>query len=349
MRGKHVNIPIFIPHLGCPNTCVFCNQRMISGREAFDLRSVSDTVDAVLSTVDLSVTDVEIAYFGGSFTGIDRDLMRRLLEIADSYCKRGLVRGIRVSTRPDYIDRDVLDILAGFPISAVELGVQSASDCVLTASKRGHTRSDTERAISLLREYGIHCVGQMMIGLPSSTIEDELATARLLISSRVSAVRIYPTVVFRNTALEEMTERGEYTPLTLRDAVLRASEVFALFVRAGTPVIRIGLCANDALVDPDSYRAGPNHPALGELVIGAYYHYEIIRKIKLLAAETKGRTLALSVPPGCTSVVIGQRACYKNQLLQIYGLKRITVCEDERIPPYTVEVQLVTLQNISKG
>lgn len=342
MQKRHVNIPIFIPHFGCPNTCVFCNQRMISGRESFDPRSVNDTVDAVLSTVDPAVSDVEIAYFGGSFTGIDRDLMRQLLRIADSYCKRGLVQGIRLSTRPDYIDRDVLDILASFPISAVELGIQSVSERVLIESERGHTLNDTERAISLLREYGMPCVGQMMIGLPSSTLEDELATARLLISSSVSAVRIYPTVVFRNTALEKMTERGEYTPLTLRDAVLRTSEVFSLFVRAGIPVIRIGLCANDALVDPDSYCAGPNHPALGELVIGAYYYQEIIRKIELPATETRGRTLILSVPPGYTSIVIGQRACYKNQLLQIYGLRKIAVHEDERIPPYTVGVQLVT-------
>ena len=209
---KHANIPIFIPHLGCPNQCVFCNQRTISGVNKFDISRVSAQIDEALATVDPSC-EVEIAFFGGSFTGIDRELMISLLEIAYDYIKRGKVSSVRCSTRPDYISDDILNILKKYGVKTVELGLQSASDKVLLKSKRGHTAYDEERACKMIVNAGLDLVGQMMIGLPGSTLEDELQTARFIVKSGAKGARIYPTVVFYDTELCEMSRRGEYTPL----------------------------------------------------------------------------------------------------------------------------------------
>ena len=146
---KHINIPIFIPHLGCPNNCVFCNQRSISGRQSFDPSDTERQIDEVIATLP-SDTEREIAFFGGSFTGIDRELMIYLLEIAKQYVDRGLVSGIRLSTRPDYIDTERLEILKKYGVTAVELGLQSMDGEVLSASKRGHSTEDAERACALI-------------------------------------------------------------------------------------------------------------------------------------------------------------------------------------------------------
>ena len=159
---KHINIPIFIPHMGCPNDCVFCNQRTISGRQSFDFGTVVSQIEEALSTVSKE-TECEIAFFGGSFTGIDRELMISLLDVAKRYTDSGKVSGIRLSTRPDYIDREVLDILSKYKISAIELGLQSMVDDVLLASKRGHSVKQAEDACRLIKEYGFSLVGQMMI------------------------------------------------------------------------------------------------------------------------------------------------------------------------------------------
>ena len=238
---KHANIPIFIPHLGCPNQCVFCNQRTISGVESFDISSVDKQIKEALSTI--GSIETEIAFFGGSFTGIDRDLMIRLLEIAKKYVKSGEVSSIRCSTRPDYINEEILDILKEYSVKTIELGLQSSSDKVLDLTKRGHTFEDEMRAVTLIKDYGFDLVGQMMIGLPGSGIEDEIETARFIVNSKASGARIYPTVVFKNTELCDMSALGIYTPISIDDAVKRASMALDIFIKAGIPVIRIGLCA----------------------------------------------------------------------------------------------------------
>ena len=167
---KHANIPIFIPHLGCPNQCVFCNQRSISGVDEFNPESVTDIIESALATIGEGV-DVEIAFFGGSFTGIDRPLMIRLLEIANSYLVSGKISGIRCSTRPDYISREILDELKKYGMTVIELGLQSIDDSVLSLTKRGHTSDSAMRACKMIKERGFDLIGQMMIGLPDSTLE----------------------------------------------------------------------------------------------------------------------------------------------------------------------------------
>ena len=215
---RHINIPLFIPHRGCPNQCVFCNQRTISGVTAYDPSSFSTVIEESLSTLD-SDCDVEIAFFGGSFTGIDRSEMVSLLELAYSYVKDGRVKSIRCSTRPDYIDSDVLDILEKYGVATVELGLQSTSESVLSLTRRGHGFASEERAAKMITERGIALVGQMMVGLPGSSLADELETADFIIRSGASAARIYPTVVFHDTELCDMAKRGEYKPLSIDDAI----------------------------------------------------------------------------------------------------------------------------------
>ena len=245
---KHRNIPIFVPHLGCPNTCVFCNQRKISGCEKADFSSVSNEIEEALSTIP-DGTDVQIAFFGGSFTGIDRSDMIYLLETAKKFIDGGRVESIRLSTRPDYIDEEILDILSRYGVKTVELGIQSMDDAVLSASGRGHTAAQTEHACSLITSRGFELVGQMMTGLPSSTLEAELYTAKRICEMGATGARIYPTVVFKGTELHSMMERGEYESRELERVVDEGAAVLAVFIENGVSVIRVGLQSSELLTE----------------------------------------------------------------------------------------------------
>ena len=333
---KHINIPIFIPHLGCPNQCVFCNQRSISGVQEFDEDSIFSIIDTALSTVP-SDTEAEIAFFGGSFTGIDRGLMVRLLEAAYGYVKAGRVIGIRCSTRPDYIDAEVLTILKKYAVNVIELGLQSSSDEVLTLSKRGHDRKAEERACKMIVDYGFQLVGQMMIGLPGSTAESEEETADFIIASGASAARIYPTVVFRDTELCHMTEIGMYTPLSLDEAVNRTANVLIKLKCAGIDVIRVGLCATENLESDKTYFAGPNHPALGELVENEVYYRLIKNEINKIP-DTAEKEFTVLVAKGEMSKAVGQKRKNKIRLAKELGLSDIRFSEDGTVYPYTVRV-----------
>ena len=331
---RHVNIPIFIPHLGCPNQCVFCNQRTISGVEKFDPEKVREQIDLALETIEADA-DVEIAFFGGSFTGIDRELMVELLDIGYSYIKTDRVRSLRCSTRPDYIDEEIIGILKRYGVKTVELGLQSSCNHVLEKSKRGHYFEAEKRFCQMIVESGLDLVGQMMIGLPGADLDSELETARFIINAGARAARIYPTVVFRETELCQMTYDGEYTPLSLDDAITRSAKVLSLFIDAGVEVIRIGLQASEGLERQDSYVAGPNHPALGELIIGEYY-YEKILNILSEAKVAFDEHITILVKPGSLSKAIGQNAKNKARLKAVY--KNIRFAESDGLMEYEVSV-----------
>ena len=331
---RHVNIPIFIPHLGCPNQCVFCNQRTISGVEKFDPENVREQINLALETIE-DDAEVEIAFFGGSFTGIDRELMVELLDIGYSYVEADRVKSLRCSTRPDYIDEEIIGILKNYGVKTVELGLQSSCNSVLEKSKRGHYFEAEEKSCRLIVESGLELVGQMMIGLPGSDLDSELETARFIINAGARAARIYPTVVFRETELCQMTYDGEYTPLSLEDAISRSAKVLSLFVDAGVEVIRIGLQASEGLESKDSYVAGPNHPALGELIIGEYY-YEKILNILSTANYAFDEHITVLVKPGSLSKAIGQNAKNKTRLKAVY--KNIRFAESDGLKEYEVSV-----------
>ena len=332
---RHVNIPIFIPHLGCPNKCVFCNQRSISGVEEFKPDSVRYIIEDALSTIDYE-DHVEIAFFGGSFTGIGRELMISLLEIGYSYIQSGRVNSIRCSTRPDYISDEILDILERYGVKTIELGLQSSSDEVLENAKRGHNFEAEQHGCKLIVDRGFNLVGQMMIGLPSSDIESEIQTAEFIIGCGASGARIYPTVVFRDTELCQLAMQGDYVPLEFDDAIKRSAAVLEKFVDAGVEVIRIGLQASDNLSNENYYFAGPNHPSLGEYVIGEFYYNKIIKLIKEQACFEQNE-LIVNVAKGRLSQAIGQNKRNKIRLAEKF--KKVCFVENENLCGYEILVQ----------
>lgn len=336
--SRHINIPVFIPHLGCPNQCVFCNQRTISGTERFDIEDVRRTIDAALTTVAPD-DECEIAFFGGSFTGIDRELMLRLLSISDEYYDKGYIHSVRCSTRPDYIDEEIIEILKQHHVMTVELGLQSTDNAVLVMTKRGHNFAHEDRACKLITSSGIDLVGQMMIGLPGATAESELETARFIVRSGAVAARIYPTVVFKETPLCNMSRDGEYEPLTVEEAVERSARVLEIFVSSGVNVIRIGLCSSENLSSEDKYFAGPNHPALGEMVESRVYYYRILNEIERQGFAGCGG-VTISVPRGALSKAIGQKKANKRLISEQSGIRfqGLHFVEDSSLDEYSVTV-----------
>ncbi|MBE6537365.1 MAG: radical SAM protein [Ruminococcaceae bacterium] len=340
MKKRHINIPIFIPHLGCPNNCTFCNQKTISGVKEFVPESVIPIIEEALSTAS-ETDDVEIAFFGGSFTGIDRDLMENLLFIANSYLKRGRINSIRCSTRPDYINDEIIDILKRHGVDTVELGLQSISDKVLSTCSRGHSFDDEINACKKIISSGIKLGGQMMIGLPDSTLEDEIKTARFIAEVGASEARIYPTIVFRDTELCNSMQRGEYTPLTVDEAVTRSAAAFKVFVENGVKVLRIGLCDSDNLHSDGTYVAGPNEAAIGEMVISHYYAGLIDDKLKALNLNFENKhELFIHVPTGHVSKVVGQHRKNKIRLLKEYGFSVVKVIESDDVSEYDVFLRI---------
>ncbi len=312
MNKKHANIPIFIPHEGCPNGCVFCNQKKITGTDGSACRDITPEIEKALETIDTRLCDTEIAFFGGSFTGIDRNLMIRLLESAFRFIKDGRVKSIRLSTRPDYIDVEILDILSDYGVKHIELGIQSASDKVLAASKRGHTAKVAKEACRMIVEKGFVLGGQMMIGLPCSTLSDELDTARMICEMQAGEARIYPTVVFYETELCEMAKRREYIPLELKDAVKRTAACYRVFLENNVKVLRVGLQSSENLSDGTKVFAGANHPALGELCEGEVY-LDIIKE-SISKKTPSGTTLVIEAPFGEVSKVSGHKKENKNAI-----------------------------------
>jgi len=334
---RNINVPIFIPHLGCPNDCVFCNQRTISGHLNFDIKAAEHELDTALSTIP-DDAHVEIAFFGGSFTGIDRSDMIALLDTAAARIADGKAESIRLSTRPDYISDEILGILSRYPVKVIELGLQSLSDRVLNASKRGHTAKDAENACRLIKQAGFTLVGQMMLGLPLSARDDEIMTAKLICEYGCDAARIYPTAVLCATELAEMTKRGEYTPLTLDEAVSRAADVLEVFIPNRVKVIRLGLCASDLLFD--ELAAGEYHAAIGELAYSEYY-MRMIRRLLDFHGDISGKALRINVPMGEVSKVIGQKR--KNKLLTLseYNVKSVSVIENPALKEYNIHIEVI--------
>ena len=322
--SRHINIPIFVPHLGCPHQCSFCNQRSISGRQAFSLEEVEKTVEASLSTA--AGAEVEIAFFGGSFTGIDRSLMIEILSRVQPYLKNGAVSSLRCSTRPDYINEEVLEILSRYGMKTVELGIQSMNNEVLSVSHRGHTAAQSEYAARLLVERGFSFVGQMMVGLPGASPESEKETAERICALGAVGARVYPTVVFRKTPLCAEAEAGLYRPLSLPEAVSRAADCVEIFRARDVKLLRVGLQSSESLSDPEEVFGGPVHSAMGELVESEIYKRKLV---SLLQNEKKAPCLRIFVAKGCASAAVGQNRSNKSYLCQKFGFRRVTVEECE--------------------
>ena len=270
---KHATIPIFIPMQGCPYDCVFCNQPKITGQAAvMPDKEIIHKIESHLETLVGRRGKVEIAFFGGSFTGLPIDLQKHYLGLAQPYLTEKQVTGIRLSTRPDYINENNLGMLKDHGVTTIELGVQSMDDEVLQLSGRGHTAGDVRKAAAMVKAAGFSLVLQMMPGLPGDTLEKTTHTANKIIALGADATRIYPTLVIKDTRLEKLFYENEFTPLTLDEAVHWCSAIVPLFETAGVTILRLGLHASEGLLFGRELVAGPFHQAFGEMVYSQIWH-----------------------------------------------------------------------------
>lgn len=266
---KQTNLSIFIPHYGCPNCCSFCNQRYISGTEnPPTTKEVEDILSGQVQRLKETETIAEIAFFGGSFTAIEREYMTSLLKIAHSFVESypEVYSGIRCSTRPDCIDREILDILKQYAVTTIELGAQSMDDAVLNANRRGHDSNAVRNAASLIKEYGFKLGLQMMTGLYMDTPEKSLNTAQEFINLGAEVVRIYPTVIIKGTYLGELFEKGEYESFGFDETIDLCAKLLTMFENESIPVIRLGLHSGGGL--SGNILGGVYHPALREITEG---------------------------------------------------------------------------------
>ena len=257
----HYTIPFFIPHHGCPHQCVFCNQKRITGFDDVNPEHIIKKVEKYLSTIPETAERIEVGFFGGSFTGLPLNEQENYLKCVQSFWNEKRIHGIRLSTRPDFINEERLDFLKRYNVSRIELGVQSMSDKVLQVSKRGHTAKDVEIASQLIIENEFMLGHQMMIGLPESTWEDEFYTARRIKELGASEVRIYPVLVIKNTELADMYSSGNYMPLDEDTALLRSAKLIEYFKSNNIKVIRCGLHPSEELLNGSGFLAGPFHPS----------------------------------------------------------------------------------------
>ncbi|HNX44251.1 MAG TPA: radical SAM protein [Bacteroidales bacterium] len=314
MTPRHFAIPVFVPELACPNRCVFCNQRNISGTMAMPQPDeVAGIIEKHLATIPPD-SETEIGFFGGNFTGIEPSLQQSFLEIAEKYVRAGKAKSIRLSTRPDYIDDRRLSLLKQFSVQNIELGAQSLDGEVLRLSGRGHTVYDVEKASELILENGFRLGLQMMTGLPGDTPARSVATARKIVALGASDTRIYPTLVIRDTELEKMYHAGSYVPLSLDEAVESAAVIAGIFEEAGVKILRIGLHPSEGLLSGESLVAGPFHVAFGELVATAQWSAIFRQK---LAGNSSGvnENLLAEVPPGQINAAVGHKSLNKKMLL----------------------------------
>lgn len=309
---QHFTIPVFIPMQGCPHACVFCDQRKItSGNEAPDDIGIIKRIEKHLETIPRHNSKIEIGFFGGSFTGLTIERQKHYLNLVQPWLKSGIISGMRLSTRPDYINDNILQILKDFGVNTIELGAQSLDNEVLQLAGRRHTSEQVRQAAALIKRSGFSLGLQMMLGLPGDTFQKSINTAKGIISSGADCTRIYPTLVVQNTDLEIIYKKGEYQPLTLDEAVEWCSSIVLLFEEAKVKILRIGLHPGEGMIHGNDIIAGPFHVAFGELV-----HTALWKDVLLKIPEDPSAAITVFVNPGQLNSAIGHKGSNKKLLQQ---------------------------------
>ncbi|MDO5303806.1 MAG: radical SAM protein [Clostridia bacterium] len=347
---KHAIIPIFIPHKGCPNDCVFCNQKKITARNGkVTMEDVINTIETYLSTLEeSSVETIEVAFFGGSFTGIPMEEQSAFLSVAKEYKDRGRIDKIHMSTRPDYINEEILDNLKKYDADTIELGVQSFDDEVLKKAGRGHDSSIVYKSSQLIKDYGFELGIQLMIGLPGDTMETAIYSAQETVKINPSIARLYPTIVINDTELYNMNMRGEYKPLSQEEAIKRTKEMYKIIDGAGINIIRVGLKSSDIINENGEISGNTYHPAFRQLVEGEIAKERV--EDQLLAAglageadlnsakadqRDKGRDCRIKVDvfssPNSFSNMVGHKACNKTYFAHKYPHLSLAFRTDEEL------------------
>ncbi len=321
MSARESIIPVFVPHLGCPNDCVFCNQRRISGaQEPAGVENVKNAIESA-AALPRNGAKRQLAFYGGSFTAIPSCQQEALLGAAKEYLDRDEIDAIRLSTRPDAIDGAVLARLKRYGVETIELGAQSLCDEILLLSGRGHTAADVVNASEQIKAAGFRLILQMMTGLPGDSVERTVYTAKKIIALHPDGVRIYPTVIVRDTALYDLWQAGEYKEHTVADAVEYCAAIVPLFEAAGIPIIRLGLNPTDEL-SGGAAAGGAYHPALGELVKSRLMLYKMRGALNGIPA---GSRVTLGVNKSRVSQAVGQHRENVSRLTAEFGLKELKI------------------------
>ena len=321
MSAKENIIPLFVPHLGCPNDCVFCNQRRISGAQ--QPATAEDVKKAIADAAALPQNGAkrQLAFYGGSFTAIPWEQQLPLLKAAKAALDEGLIDSVRLSTRPDAIDGEILRTLRDHGVETIELGAQSLDDEVLRLSGRGHTAEDVEKASRLIKERGFRLVLQMMTGLPGDSSEKSIKTAERIIALQPDGVRIYPTVIVRDTALFDLWQAGLYAEHSVEDAVELCARLVPMFEKAGIPIIRLGLNPTEDL-SGGMAAGGAYHPALGELVKSRI----MLQKVRALLCHVEPDShVILGVHKSKVSQMTGQKRCNIEKLTAEFNLASLKI------------------------
>ena len=305
---KHYNIPVFLPELACPYRCVYCNQFSITGlNDIVKAEDVKHIIDSHLSSFKEENRFVEVAFFGGNFTGLPLKMQNDYLDAVQPYLDKGLINGIRCSTRPDYITHQRVREIKHLGMLNIELGAQSTDNEVLKHCKRGHSFEDIAEASQIILSEGITLGLQMMIGLPSSSEATDMQTAEDIVRLGAKETRIYPCIVVKDTELEIMHNSGEYQALTIEDAVRRSAKLYSYFTENDVKVLRIGLHTSDEL-DSTAYVAGPYHKNFAEMV------FSHIWKEKLKNIKTESKNIIINVPESQINHAIGWKGENKKLL-----------------------------------
>ncbi len=321
-------IPIFLPHAGCPHQCVFCNQTSITGftRDSVSPEKVERQILKFLKHKGNGRRMVQVAFYGGNFLGLEKEYIERLLNVSTKFVQNKRIDAIRFSTRPDTIDHDRIEIIKNYPITTVEIGVQSMDDSVLSTVKRGHSASDTQRAVALLKDRNYEIGLQMMVGLPDEDEASSLFTADRIGELEPDFVRIYPTIVLKNSPLARWYRNGTYRPWPLERSVAQVKKLYLFFKKRGIRVIRMGLQASEDLESDTAILAGPYHPAFGHMV-----HSEIFLD---MATEILGNTsvsqdtATLKVHPKSISKMRGLKNRNVSALKRRFQLQSLKIVPD---------------------
>ncbi len=335
MSNRHCNVALFVPHAGCPHQCSFCNQRHIAGKvDPLTPEQVTAACERALATMTVDARNAEIAFFGGSFTAIPRAYMRELLAAAYPYVQSGKFSGIRLSTRPDAIDEEILSILCHHGVTTVELGAQSMNDAVLLKNGRGHTAQQVEEAARLIQQAGLQLGLQMMTGLAGDTDEGAMETARRLAALMPSCVRIYPTLVIDHTPLAAQYRRGDYRPQTLDETITLCARLLTFFEEEqGIPVIRLGLHAEQDMMA--HCIAGPVHPAFRERCESR----RLLQRMQNMFLDKDCVAATVFVHPSRLSQAIGQQ---KENISALRALGyRIQIAADAAIAPKDMRMEVI--------
>lgn len=311
---KHYNIPIFLPELACPYRCVYCNQFSITGNDDIvKPEDVKNIIDSHLASFKEENRFVEVAFFGGNFTGLPVKMQNDYLEVVQPYLDKNLIHGIRCSTRPDYISLQRVKEIKHLGMRNIELGAQSTNDEVLKHCKRGHTYDDIVEASQIILSEGITLGLQMMIGLPYDSEEKDFQTAKDIVNLGAKETRIYPCIVVKDTELEALYRNGDYKALSINEAVSRSSKLYSYFIENQVKVLRIGLHQSDEL-DKEGYVAGPYHKNFAEMVFSHIWK-EKFENLKISESENLKKDIIINVPASQINHAIGWYGENKRMLL----------------------------------